>query len=271
MPGGSNDGGAAAEPYSPDKDTEVTLPGVSLEGGDGKDVLEGGAGDDRISGGGGGDDNMWGYGGNDRMWGGDGADMMGGDGGDDRLWGGESHDFMLGGEGADQIWGEGGQDLILGNQGNDSLYGGADADTLKGGEGADQLTGGEGRDEFSYGGSYNGPAVEETPATSAGADQILDFEYGSDTIHFGYPEAAAGPGTPENFHSEGTSAGSMDAAVMEANQNFRQDHLTYVYLANEKTDTGYLLADLDGNGEFETGITLVGNGGPGEFGYDAIG
>ncbi|QRM31357.1 calcium-binding protein [Microvirga sp. VF16] len=212
---------------------------------------------------------MWGDDGPDRMWGGDGSDMMSGDGGDDRLWAGENGDFALGWDGNNQIWGEGGNDVLVGGQGNDSLYGDAGDDTLMGSEGADQLTGGEGRDEFIYRGPYNGPAVEESPATSAGADQILDFQYGTDTIDFDYPEAA-GPGTPENFHSEGTNADSMDAAVQEANQNYREDHLTYLYLANEGADTGYLLADLDGNGSFEFGITLVGNGGPGEFGYDAI-
>jgi Ca2+-binding RTX toxin-like protein len=219
----------------------------------------------------GGDDIMDGADGSDHMWGGAGFDMMGGGDGEDYIWAGESGDFALGGDGSDQTLGGGGNDLLVGDKGNDGLYGGADDDTLMGSEGADKLVGGEGQDTFAYGGLYNGPAVEESPATSAGSDQILDFQYGTDKIEFKYPEANAGPGTPENYHSASTNATSMDEAAQEASQNYGpEDRLTYLYLANEKTDTGYLLADLDGNGNFETGITLVGNGGPGEFGYDAI-
>lgn len=69
---------------------------------------------------------------------------------------------------------------------------------------------------------------------------------------------------------EGEARHRRSRPCLEASENFRQDHLTYLYLANEKTDTGYLLADLDRNGKFETGITLIGNGGPGEFNYGAI-
>jgi Ca2+-binding RTX toxin-like protein len=173
--------------------------------------------------------------------------------------GGEDRDVLEGSEGIDHLWGEGGNDVLIGNQGDDHLNGGAGNDLLEGGLGADQLTGGEGQDMFFY-----PDAANESPATLTDADQIRDFQYGTDKLGLGVA------GTAENYHSTGTTATSMDAAVLEANQNYGEDRLTYLYLANEGTDTGYLLADLDGNGSFEFGITLDGNGGPGEFGYDAI-
>jgi Ca2+-binding RTX toxin-like protein len=166
---------------------------------------------------------------------------------------------LTGGEGKDSLWGEGANDVLVGDQGDDRLNGGAGNDLLEGGLGADQLTGGEGQDTFFY-----PDAANESPATTTDADQILDFQYGTDKIGLGVA------GTAENYHSTDTTATSMNAAALEANQNYGEDRLTYLYLANEGTDTGYLLADQDGNGSFEFGITLVGNGGPGEFGYDAI-
>lgn len=223
------DGTHYAEPYSPGQDTELHLPDPSEEPDGGEDFADPyspGMGTER-----------------------QGPDMV--------IRGGEGTDFLDGSEGTDYIWGEGGNDVLFGNGGDDHLNGGAGNDFVAGGAGADQLTGGEGQDLF-FSSAY------ESPATSAGADQILDFEYGIDSIDLGID------GTEDNYVSSGTSAASMDAAALEANQNYGNEGLTYVYLANEKTDTGYLLADLDGNGAFETGITLVGNGGPGEFGYDAI-
>lgn len=182
------------------------------------------------------------------------------DGPDTLIRGSEGRDFLLGGEGKDSLWGEGGNDVLLGDQGNDHLNGGVGNDLLDGDLGADQLTGGEGQDMF----FYPFDAANASPATTTGADQILDFQYGTDKIGLGVA------GTAENYHSAGTTVTSMDAAAQEANQNYGEDRLTYLYLANEGTDTGYLLADLDGNGNFEFGVTMVGNGGPGEFGYNAI-
>ncbi|QRM31358.1 calcium-binding protein [Microvirga sp. VF16] len=227
----SGDGGGVATPYSPDQDTDLDLPDTSDEAEDGEGVADPYSPDqdtDRQS-----------------------PDMV--------IRGGEDRDFLEGGEGIDHLWGEGGNDVLYGEQGDDHLNGGAGHDLLVGDLGADQLTGGEGQDQF----WFWSDAVAESPATTTGADQILDFQYGTDKIGLGVA------GTAENYHSAGTTATSMDAAAQEANQT-GEDRLTYLYLANEGADTGYLLADLDGNGSFEFGITMVGNGGPGEFGYDAI-
>jgi Ca2+-binding RTX toxin-like protein len=151
--------------------------------------------------------------------------------------------------------------MLFGEGGNDSLYGDDGRDVLGGGLGADRLGGGAGPDTF----FYRDP-MHESPATSQGADTILDFSL-SEGDRIDLPVF----GTPDSYHSAATNATSMDEAAQEANQNHGGNALDrYLYLANEKTDTGYLLADLDGNGNFETGITLVGNGGPGEFGYNAI-
>jgi hypothetical protein len=43
-----------------------------------------------------------------------------------------------------------------------------------------------------------------------------------------------------------------------------------VYLYNAKAKTGYLLADLDGNDRFETGVILKGAAAASHFGYDNI-
>jgi Ca2+-binding RTX toxin-like protein len=152
---------------------------ISVNGGDGNDVLKGdalqeefngGAGDDVLSGQGALASFMSGGPGNDRlrgsflisfMSGGPGTDRMRGGGvvtfglgggGADTYVGGSHFDFADGGKGRDKLAGKGGRDLLAGQAGADELFGGAGRDVLGGGPGRDALHGGPGRDREFQGG-----------------------------------------------------------------------------------------------------------------------
>jgi Ca2+-binding RTX toxin-like protein len=102
----------------------VTVP-VTIEGGDGDDILYGGAGNDKISGGDG----------NDFIYGHDGQDIIDGGRGRDEIHGGKDGDIIYGGSGNDKIFGGEGIDHIMGNQGNDYIDGGAGRDIIEPGKG----------------------------------------------------------------------------------------------------------------------------------------
>ncbi len=207
------------------------------------------------------DETLSGRSGDDTINGGDDSDTLFGRGGSDHLDGGPGADHLYGGDNPDYLWGGTGNDQLYGDNGDDTLGGEDGNDLLMGGPGADQMIGGAGQDKF-----YYNDAINESPATSSSADRILDFHYNGDNDKIDLPVA----GTADNFLWTRSTATSMDEARVEANQSHSNHGLTYLYLANEKDDTGYLLADMNGNGHFETGITLVGAGQPGEFNYDAI-
>jgi len=193
-----------------------------LYGGAGNDDISGGAGNDTISAGAG-DDTVMGGIGNDRINGDSGINSLFGGDGNDTLFSGTGDDFLDGGLGtdivsyvnsaagvivnliedtgfggnaqgdtfssvenifgsqfADSITGDamnnpisalGGSDIINGEAGNDRLFGGAGDDVLNGGSGSDQLIGGANADTFIFGAAH-------------GADRIVDFEQGVDTIEF---------------------------------------------------------------------------------------
>lgn len=111
---------------------------VSLDGGDGDDLLIGGTNRDRLVGGPR-RDVLRGGGGNDTLLGGAGNDALNAGGDDDALLGGAGADLLDGGSGNDSLKGEGGRDV---------LRGGAGADVLDGGPGFDICKGGPGRDKF---------------------------------------------------------------------------------------------------------------------------
>ncbi|WP_417495344.1 hypothetical protein [Maricaulis sp.] len=193
-----------------------------VRGYDGNDTLIGGDGDDMLLGldgndmliGGAGDDILFGGNGDDTLVGGAGADFLQGHGGfntadyssssagiDVRLWrggansGGDAEGDRLrdidavigsdfddvlqgrngvdvnldGGAGNDFIDGLNGNNVLVGGAGDDSIYGRAGTDTLDGGTGTDTLSGGADADTFVFADGY-------------GADTILDFEDGTDTI-----------------------------------------------------------------------------------------
>jgi Ca2+-binding RTX toxin-like protein len=229
----------------------------TIVGGDGRDTIDGGPGDDLING----DEDV------DFIDGGDGNDTISGGGDQDDIYGSLGNDFINGGESGD---------FINGGPGDDILYGGGDAadDYIVGGAGDDFIWGGLGWDYHLEGGSGD-DTFYISHAEESGIweqDIIYDFSYNGryngDHDKIDLPIA----GTSGNFLWASTNAVEMHEAFPEANQNYSNQGLTYLYLANADPveNRGFLLGDLDGNGSFETGIELRGAGQWGNFNYDAI-
>ena len=178
-----------------------TAAPITVDGGDGADLITGGSGDDSITGGDGDGDNIIGGGGADTLDGGAGtgdtADYRGsgsavtvdlaagtGLGGDaegdvlsgfewvqasnfdDSITGDGGGNILAGNAGADTLLGGGGADYLVGGTEGDSLVGGTGDDTLDGETGSDTLTGGTGDDTFLY-------------DVGDGADTITDFNAGN--------------------------------------------------------------------------------------------
>ena len=101
-----------------------------------------------------------------------GNNTLQGRGGVDTLTGGSGQDTIIGGEGNDSIEGGIESDELSGNADADTLNGNGGGDRLNGGTGSDSLTGGAGRDTFIFNGN------------NSGADEILDWTDGIDTIEF---------------------------------------------------------------------------------------
>jgi Ca2+-binding RTX toxin-like protein len=108
-------------------DIFIAGPGISvpmtIDGGDGNDLISGSGGDDLLIGGPG----------NDVLYGESGDDVLVGGAGQDTLVGGAGNDVMIGGSENDMLFGGAGRDFIVGSQGNDSMDGGAGDDILVGG------------------------------------------------------------------------------------------------------------------------------------------
>lgn len=163
-------------------------------GGAGKDTIDGDAGNDLIFGyrgsdtirGGAGNDTLYGddlgfngISGNDVIQGGTGNDTLYGGAGTDRLEGGDDNDVLYGGRGGDNLFGEAGDDTLYGDDpgtsGNDKLDGGAGNDTIFAGGGDDETYGGLGNDIL------NGEAGNDFMRGDAG-DDLLQGGGGNDTI-----------------------------------------------------------------------------------------
>lgn len=177
-----------------------------LLGGDSDDVIHGGRGDDLIDGGWG-DDDLFGHTGNDEVFGDQGDDYLDGGSGDDRLEGGDGDDTVMGGYGNDRLFGGAGADQMNGGWGDDTLYGGDDdlTDLLNGGAGADilyagtgdNLNGGDGADTFALG--------------QASAVHIDDFNAAEDVITVTYDGPL--PALRTESDAEGTTLFADDVAV----------------------------------------------------------
>ena len=110
---------------------------VTVDAGEGHDVVTCGDGDDHVMGGPG-RDRVFGGLGDDSIDGGDDGDTLNGNGGDDAI---------LGGAGRDQVYGGVGDDSLYGGQSDDGLFGQVGNDDLDGEEGDDRLFGGLGNDD----------------------------------------------------------------------------------------------------------------------------
>jgi len=152
--------------------TIVAVPGPSVSGTPGPDVIIGAAGGQRIDGGGGGDTICAGSG-RDTVRGGAGDDVIRGGAGDDLLLGADGDDLLLGGPGKDDLRGQAGDDRSGGGTGNDRVDGGAGDDLLDeqglGGIGSDRLRGGTGNDRV---------------RTAGGTKDDVDCGPGSDSAVF---------------------------------------------------------------------------------------
>lgn len=122
----------------------------------------------------------------------------------------------------DVLIGDGNDNVLQGMDGDDTLRGGGGSDSLVGGNGADTLTGGAGTDQF----------VFNTAPGAGQADTILDFVSGTDGLRFDDAVfTGLTPGAlPPNAFQLGTSAQDAD------------DRLVY------DQATGSLWYDADGNG-----------------------
>lgn len=138
------------------------MPGVQINGEDGRDRISGSDSNDTIFGGASGDF-IHGNGGRDLIDGGGGHDRLFGDDGEDRIFGGNDNDTIEGGNGHDSLFGASGDDSIFGNNGNDTLNGQDGNDFLHGLNGRDQMNGGSGADFFRGGDDFDFVDYEDAP------------------------------------------------------------------------------------------------------------
>jgi Ca2+-binding RTX toxin-like protein len=204
-----------------------------------------------------GDDLIYGFEGHDDLYGGYGYDTIHGGTGDDLMSGDDGDDYLNGGSGHDDLYGGYGHDDLYGGAGLDFLSGGTGDDFLSGGTGRDTLSGGAGSDIFSF-------KKGESGFTKSTVDTITDWNRSHDWIDM------AVKGTSSNYRERATKATSIATAVDEAEHYFPKPSIKHVFLYNGRTDTGYLISDSDGNGQFDTGIVLKNAGLASDMSYQFI-
>lgn len=168
---------------------------LTIEGGDGNDILAGGAGADHLDGGAG-DDILVGGTGSDELVGGAGRDTLTdavglldanvwlkgvalrSGGGNDRALGGDGDDRIRTGEGDDTVHAGAGDDTVDTGDGQDRAFGGAGDDRIQAGAGHDQVQGGEGDDYI------DGSTGHDQIQGDAGADTLYAGE-GDDRVDGG--------------------------------------------------------------------------------------
>jgi Ca2+-binding RTX toxin-like protein len=186
-----------------------------------------------------GDDLIDGYGGND---------IVSGSFGDDTIDGSSGHDDLYGGSGWDDIYG---------GSGHDYLSGGSGDDLLSGGTGRDTLIGGSGEDLFVF-------AKGSSGLSASTVDTIRDWNRSDDWIDMTVR------GTSANYREAKTSATSIASALIRAEDLYPSAKIKHVFLYNSKTDTGYLISDLNSDGRFDTGVVLKNAGLASDMSYAYI-
>ncbi len=179
-------------------------------------------------------DDVEGYDGDDLINGFEGSDILSGNFGDDTLFGGYGHDDLYGGSGWDDLYGGSGLDYLSGGSGDDLLSGGLGRDTLIGGSGEDLFV-------FTKGTSG---------LSTSTADTITDWNRVYDTIDMTVR------GTAGNYREAKASVTSISSALIRAEDLYPSASIKHVFLYNSKTDTGYLVSDLNSDGQFDTGVVL---------------
>lgn len=130
----------------------IAVTGVTLEGGNGADLLTG-RNDAITIRGDGGSDTIYGTAGDDMLYGGDGADIIYAYGGNDSIWGDAGNDTIYADAGDDTVEAGDGNDVVEAGTGNDRVSGGSGSDLLYGSEGNDLIAGGTGDDQiYGHGG-----------------------------------------------------------------------------------------------------------------------
>ena len=179
-----------------------TIIVLTIDGGDGDDIIFGGAAGDTLMGGNG-DDTINSHGGSDILVGGDGHDHLVGETGDDALIGNAGSDQLTGGDGNDRLSGNAGVDTLNGGNGDDVLI-------WSSGDGSDTtVSGGSGLDAFEYHGSAGADqmtvddagafiAITSSPSPaslSLGTIEIVDIATlgGNDVVTVGGPLSALLP------------------------------------------------------------------------------
>lgn len=155
-----------------DSSTSTATTGLTVTGGNGRDVVVGTGAADVINGGAG-------------------ADSLSGGNGNDTINGGAGADYIAGGNGNDTLSGEAGADRIDGGAGNDTIDGGAGGDLLVTGAGNDTVHGGAGDDFITLGVA----SIDES--TTIGA--VVGDSAGNDTVVFEATAAANGNDTISGF------------------------------------------------------------------------
>lgn len=162
------------------------LGNLTINAGDGDDIVTGGDGNDTINAGDG-DDTVEGGVGDDSVLAGDGMDTVSLSAGNDFADGGDGADTITGGVGDDTIRGDEGADLIFGEDGNDSLHGGLRNDTIDGGFGNDEIDGAAGDDLID--GSFNRDTIRggsgDDSIDGGGGQDVINGQHGEDTINGG--------------------------------------------------------------------------------------
>ena len=101
-----------------------------------------------------------------------------------------------------------GDDLLIGEGGDDTISGGIGNDEIKGGAGFDTLSGGEGDDRFTF------------ESANDNADEILDFNYETDTLKFVDATGLMLAGDQADSLISGTVAGLTGGAnIITVNHN----------------------------------------------------
>jgi len=193
-------------------------------------------------------DDIEGYDGDDLINGFEGNDILSGSFGDDTLFGGYGHDDLYGGSGWDDLYGGSGLDYLSGGSGDDLLSGGLGRDTLVGGSGEDLFV-------FTKGTSG---------LSTSTVDTITDWNRVYDSIDMTVR------GTAGNYREAKTSATSIGSALIRAEDLFPSASIKHVFLYNSKTDTGYLVSDLNSDGQFDTGVVLKNAGLASDMSYTYI-
>lgn len=260
------DGGAGDLLDDPEEDAEGNpvsddLPdpqdaAVSLQGGEGNDLMSGGGAADTLSGGAG-DDQIDAKGGADTIDAGSGNDMVWAGAEDDDISGGFGDDTLYGQAGDDVVTGDFGADLLFGHEGDDTLSGGAGADTLMGGMGGDELFGGSDGDWLAGGegdDSLFGGAGSDILDGNAGDDQLsgldgaqddgqtdyLNGGTGNDVLTLGMGDHGMGGDCEDSFVVQEWLAEGNVARI--ADYDFVQDQIVVVYDSTAHPDPQLSLA-----------------------------